>query len=461
MTTFVYLGPSLPRAEAENILQAVYMDPVAMGDLYTLMETRAKPGDRVAIIDGFFEQVPAVWHKEILYAMEKGVEVYGASSMGALRAAELHAFGMRGVGRVFEAYRDAVIEDDDEVAVAHATREDGYRSLSTAMVSLRFGLGSLLETGRITPAQHDSLCAYAKSQHYNVRSWADTYAYALGLGMDEHVLSALRDISVDMDAKAQDAVALLQYLAATADTPVAPQPPGFVLERTGFWRELERVMQARVVGMTLNSSLSSESIDSEVLGHVLAASPSREAVLREALLMRIATENAAISQVSPLELKAAMFRVASRNGLRTSADMRTWRDSQGLGDADWRRILEVDAQIHRMSLNAMMGLDPYLLTALKANGLYADAAANAESIRSRHGENWMKQLSAQDFGIEYVDLQRWYEQRHGPMLPDPESHAQALGFQSLAEFVTHILAQYLQAQDEAPGDVALPEASPA
>ena len=49
--------------------------------------------------------------------------------MGALRAAELHAFGMRGVGRIFEAFRDGELEDDDEVAVVHGPAEPGtFRS---------------------------------------------------------------------------------------------------------------------------------------------------------------------------------------------------------------------------------------------------------------------------------------------------------------------------------------------
>ena len=47
--------------------------------------------------------------------------------MGALRAAELHVFGMVGVGRVFELFRDGLLEDDDEVAVAHGPADSGYQ----------------------------------------------------------------------------------------------------------------------------------------------------------------------------------------------------------------------------------------------------------------------------------------------------------------------------------------------
>ena len=89
----------------------------------------------IGIIDGYFQWAPAVWHKEILWAIQQGVHVFGAASMGALRAAELAPFGMRGVGRIFEAYRDGVLpgsgdepfEDDDEVAVVHGPAGERVR----------------------------------------------------------------------------------------------------------------------------------------------------------------------------------------------------------------------------------------------------------------------------------------------------------------------------------------------
>jgi hypothetical protein len=447
MTTFVYLGPSLPRAEAETILQAVYLDPIAMGDLYTLVRTRAKRGDRVAIIDGFFEQVPAVWHKEILYAIEEGLTVYGASSMGALRAAEMQAFGMHGVGRIFEAYRDLLIEDDDEVAVAHATRAEGYRSLSTAMVSIRFGLERLLATHKLGREQHDVLCAYAKSQHYNVRSWADTYAYALGIGLGDDVLEAIRAISDEPDAKAQDAIALLRHLAGQGDAPGDPAAPGFVLEQTGLWRDLVQSQEARIAGESLQSACAVAPIDPELVGHVRAASPARDALLREALLMKIAMESGATSAPDATDMKAAMFRVAARNGLHTSAEMRAWRERQRLSASDWTAVLEMDARVQQMSQHAIVGLDAYLLAALKLSGRYAELFADVTAIRDRHGENWLKQLSAADSGIAYGELQQWYERHYGPMLPDPETYARALGFQTLPEFVTHISAQFLLGRD--------------
>ena len=60
MKPFVFLGPSLPLADAQAILDAVYLPPVSMGDIYRLM---ARKPTVIAIVDGLFEQTPAVWHK--------------------------------------------------------------------------------------------------------------------------------------------------------------------------------------------------------------------------------------------------------------------------------------------------------------------------------------------------------------------------------------------------------------
>ncbi len=104
MTAYVFAGPTISRDEVRAAADAgiVCLPPVAQGDLYRIAQGR--PG-AIGIIDGYFEGALSVWHKEILWAMAEGIHVFGSASMGALRAAELHAFGMRGIGPIFEAYR--------------------------------------------------------------------------------------------------------------------------------------------------------------------------------------------------------------------------------------------------------------------------------------------------------------------------------------------------------------------
>jgi hypothetical protein len=94
MNAVVFAGPTIPADEIRAIVDAVCLPPVAHGDVYRVSLERPRA---IGIIDGYFERQPAVWHKEILWALNEGIHVFGSASMGALRAAELAPFGMVGV----------------------------------------------------------------------------------------------------------------------------------------------------------------------------------------------------------------------------------------------------------------------------------------------------------------------------------------------------------------------------
>ncbi|NTV54645.1 MAG: hypothetical protein HGA73_04195, partial [Syntrophaceae bacterium] len=122
----VFLGPSLERATAETILAAEYRPPAKRGDLLWAVQDGAEV---IGLIDGVFHQESAVAHREILTAIKKGVRVVGASSMGALRAAEMDTLGMTGIGEVYQMYRSGDLISDDERlaarAIAAAVDDDG------------------------------------------------------------------------------------------------------------------------------------------------------------------------------------------------------------------------------------------------------------------------------------------------------------------------------------------------
>src|SRR3569832_1918730 len=92
-STYVFLGPSLPREEAGKALPlpVTWRPPFWCGVLLWVVAAGAR---RVAIVDGEFGQSLAVSVTEIKAALARGVEVWGASSMGALRAAECAGLGM-------------------------------------------------------------------------------------------------------------------------------------------------------------------------------------------------------------------------------------------------------------------------------------------------------------------------------------------------------------------------------
>ena len=103
--------------------------------------------------------------------MSQGVHVFGSSSMGALRAAELHQFGMRGVGQIFESYRDGELEDDDEVALIHGPQDMGYIGLSEPMVNIRATLKQAVSDGVLTAKLAGRLINAAKATYYRERNW--------------------------------------------------------------------------------------------------------------------------------------------------------------------------------------------------------------------------------------------------------------------------------------------------
>lgn len=162
--TVVYLGPSLPLKDAERILDADYLPPICRDDLAKLPEHVRFVG----IIDGEFYQSLAVSPKEVVALLRRGVTVCGASSMGALRAAETHALGTIGVGKVFAMYRDGILDADDEVALVY--ERDTYRNLSTPLVNLRAALDMALAARIINTEEKADLLLKMRSLYFPDRS---------------------------------------------------------------------------------------------------------------------------------------------------------------------------------------------------------------------------------------------------------------------------------------------------
>jgi hypothetical protein len=128
----IFSGPSLWGETIEHLPNELWLPPVRCGDVVAVVAQHSPK--KILIIDGFFHQVLSVWHKEICYALIKGVVCIGASSMGALRAAEMHRYGMIGIGKIFEMFRDG--EEDDSL-VALTCDPATYQPLSEAPVGNR------------------------------------------------------------------------------------------------------------------------------------------------------------------------------------------------------------------------------------------------------------------------------------------------------------------------------------
>lgn len=219
----LFAGPSLYGSDVE-LTGLDVRPPAAQGDVLAAVRDGAAA---IGLIDGEFGQHAAVWHKEVLLALDRGVEVYGASSMGALRAAECAPFGMIPVGAIANAYLDGTIDDDAAVALSMAPAEMGSMPLTEPQVDADATLANLRGLGLIDAAIHADLVARSAALHFTERT-----DYAL---MESHpeLLAAYREYHVSQ--KRLDAEELVRVLQATQPS---TKRAIFRLEPSVFWRDL-------------------------------------------------------------------------------------------------------------------------------------------------------------------------------------------------------------------------------
>jgi hypothetical protein len=126
----VYTGLSLnPREVTEWIPDAVVRPPARQSDILSDLY-RYRP-THLLLIDGKFRQDLSPWVMELVHALDNGVQVYGAASIGALRAVECQSVGMIGCGRIYDWYREGVIDDDACVAMVYQPGAQGECAFAT------------------------------------------------------------------------------------------------------------------------------------------------------------------------------------------------------------------------------------------------------------------------------------------------------------------------------------------
>ena len=238
MKAVVFVGPSLSGHPILASKDFAWRPPASEGDIYRASLKRPKA---IGLIDGQFESVPSVWHKEILWALSKGIAVFGAASMGALRAAELDRFGMTGIGAIYEAFRNGRYTDDDEVAVLHAPKALAFRPLSVAMADIRATIAAARRAEAVSPGTAALVLHIAKTTFFKERDWDLILGHPELARMKREISRLRRWLAGNMvEQKREDALLLLQALRLFEPRPDAPFCPNFEFQSTVFWRALRR-----------------------------------------------------------------------------------------------------------------------------------------------------------------------------------------------------------------------------
>ena len=409
-----------------SVLPAECRPPAAQGDVYRALQSRPRC---IGLIDGYFDGAASVWHKEVLWALSEGVTVLGASSMGALRAAELSEFGMIGIGRIFEAYSSGIIEDDDEVAVVHGPAELGYVPLSEPMVNIRATLEHAVSKGILSAEQSAEMCLLSKSVDYPQRTWEQIQGLARANNIFEQDEKRFSEWLAGnrIDQKKQDALELLETMKQMLSKPHTLEQKPFEFEHTLLWQQ----------GTTCWSRTQQDVHNMREVLDELMFTDQQYAVRQRALARKFAIERAFEEklEISPAERREINKTFREKLGLLKAADLRNWLHSNDLNEDELKELLVEEFCVALLMRDTADVFDAHALGVLKLEGAY-----EALAERARHKAGIIQDVGSREVGLEDLDLaaedlEEWYF----------ASRPDFAGFGSLDNFIT---AHGLQSKDD-------------
>lgn len=439
MSGVVFIGPTISVQEVKSVVDVDCWPPVAQGDVFRALQTKPR---FIGIIDGYFDGVASVWHKEILWALSEGVGVLGASSMGALRAAELADFGMVGVGQIFQGYLSGELEDDDEVAVVHGPAELGYPSLSEPMVNIRPTLSAACQEEVLSRDQSDIICAAAKALLYRERTWDHIVERALKEGLSE---STGEDFSKwlpnnRVDQKRHDAVELLGVLKQNLQEGGGATHVGFNFENTLLWEQ---------GAASWAGSEGYESGARDVLDELIFSEEQNQ-VRQRSLVRMLSVERAyqRDDEFGAPERREITRHFRERAGLISGADLRAWMQANDLTEEEFKQLLVEELSVTRAVEDNSDLYDAHTLSVLKLDGTY-----QALVRRAQHKADILKTVDAEAYAeLTPSFLCGWFFEERPDFggFGSEEAFIAWHGLQSKSEFYTILAREYLYLQQAEP-----------
>jgi hypothetical protein len=434
----IFLGPSLPTTEARQVLDAIYLPPAAQSDLLSAVTTY-RP-DVIGLIDGAFRESLSVWHKEILYALEQGVRVYGASSMGALRAAETDVFGMVGVGEIYQQYASGELTDDDEVALIHSDADDDYRPLSEPMVNVRATVRRAVQDGVIDDATGRQLVSIAKVMYFPHRTFPAVFKLAAEAGVPAEAIASVQAFVATsyIDLKREDALALLRTIRDLPQ-PLLPLDRPFTMTRSHLFKaqyDRDRTVRHREVDVTLAAIGDYTALHAPDFNELNFAALNRSLVTVLASLLEV--------QVSDGDVNGERRRFRLGHGLTADDALTAWLDDNDLSETEFANLMQEMAlcrRLHRWLIvrQHFERTTKIVLDELRLRNRYqhfAEGAAEQERILTEHypylQESAPEELPWQSLVVEHLRETECRMEVHAPLW------AEEAGFRDLAELVIEL-----------------------
>jgi hypothetical protein len=437
----VYVGPSLDADQVlERIPEAVIRPPAKQSDLLSdLLEIEPT---HILLIDGEFAQALSVWQKEIIYALQiPGVQaVYGASSMGALRAADLADFGMIGCGRIFRWYDEGVITDESEVSVLYYRRPDGsYVSATVPLVNVRAALDKAVEVEVLELEKAEAIFNFAASIHWTERTPAV-------LGQVPGLMSWL-DLIDQKKADALELVCTFDKLQPRAGY-VAPKPDSLSLNFSAQF-ERDRMVKIGETRMAL------QYLDAYIMLHdVDFHQKLQDANNRTLALLLADMYHVTITQA---EFDAQWAQFCARLNLATVEMHQEWMARNNINLREFCKLMLEEGRLAKLSRALAVRSNvrrnsQRLFDYLRTSDSYAywaeEAARHEERIR-KHGEETLSiDLDANPHALMMRHLARTGLSIAGSL----ENYVQEAGFGSIPELAVALERDALGADERRTND---------
>lgn len=401
----IYAGPSVSRDEVmDRVPGAVLKPPARSGDV--LSDLHALDPTHLLLIDGEFQQHFSTWLKELVYALQypsiRGV--YGAASVGALRAAALADLGMVGVGQVFRWYDSGEVTGDDEVAVAYSVDAQGAYRSTVPLVNVRA-----------------SGCTDVELEAAREIHWSQRWPKTLSLACPE---------VVPIDQKRADALELLEtFRDLKPRTDARPQP-----QHLGglFLSQLERDRTVDVQGTPVPLA--------RIDAVVALESPQRHQLFWDAQNRSLALHLADAWGVvpTPQEIEEEGTRHFQRSGYESLSG---WMKDNAVNESDFYTLMHQNARIAKLhraltGTQLMCRKTQGVLDYLRTHGLFTAWAEQASQ-----GQESENQGSILDASSPFPAESHWRQEAERSGLPLDGAFPDFLreyGFYSGAEYLLEL-----------------------
>lgn len=329
---------------------------------------------------------------------------------------------MRGVGRIYEQFRDGVLEDDDEVALVHGPVELGYAPITVPMVNVRATVTRGVREDVISTEAAVTLIDRAKSIFYQNRTW-DVILEAVDVCGEE--LSRLQGWLPEhqVDQKREDAKEMLAVLQKSLGE---FHQPCFSFESNIYWEQA-----ASLVDREDSKSERLSELDVLVLDEARLR-PKQWTQWCTAALGRFFAGHSIHPDPWTVEraLKTVAVEFRAARGMARHSDLLSWCIANALDEGGLEKLLRSEECLRLARRATMSQLYPSVLAQLRSTGCYQTLADRGRAKQIRLKERGWSPPASQEVGASLTMLA---DELIEMSAETPEALAAALGFEAVAD----------------------------